>query len=269
MLHGAQRQLKPGEYPVKSGASMHDIMDVIRSGKSIEYKVTIPEGFTVDQAWQRIATDPVLIGDMPADMPPEGSLLANTRRFMRGETRQRMVAFLQADQARLVDELWVNRKDNLPLDDVNQFVTLASIVEKETGIASERPRVAAVFINRLRKGMRLQSDPTVIYGLFGGKGKPSDRSISQADLKNPTPYNTYLIDGLPPAPIANPGRAALEAVANPPDTNELYFVADGSGGHAFASTLEEHNRNVARWRELQKNAGESGAASADEAPKSE
>jgi UPF0755 protein len=155
-----------------------------------------------------------------------------------------------ADQKRLVEGIWNRRVSDLPLADINEFVTLASIVEKETGRGDERSRVASVFINRLNKGMRLQSDPTIIYGIFGGKGKPADRPIYQSDLDKPTPYNTYLINGLPPTPIANPGRAALEAVANPSKTEDLYFVADGTGGHVFASTLEEHNENVARWRAL-------------------
>jgi UPF0755 protein len=165
-------------------------------------------------------------------------------------------------QKKLVEDVWARRNSDLPIDTVDEFVTLASIVEKETGKGDERSRVAAVFMNRLKKGMRLQSDPTIIYGLFGGKGKPADRPIYQSDLDKPTPYNTYIIDGLPPTPIANPGRAALEAVANPSETNELYFVADGTGGHVFASTLEEHNQNVARWRELEKKRAEEAAKAA-------
>jgi hypothetical protein len=153
-------------------------------------------------------------------------------------------------QERAVQELWERKPADLPVKTPEEFVTLASIVEKETGKADERPRVASVFINRLRSGMRLQSDPTIIYGIFGGAGKPPDRPILKSDIEKPTPYNTYRIDGLPPTPIANPGRAALEAVANPSRTDELYFVADGTGGHAFARTLEDHNRNVARWRKV-------------------
>ena len=150
---------------------------------------------------------------------------------------------------------WRERRADLPLHDAYDALVLASIVEKETGIASERPQVAAVFLNRLERGMRLQSDPTVIYGLFGGEGKPSDRPIYRSDLDKETPYNTYRINGLPPGPIANPGRAALEAVANPARTEDLYFVADGTGGHAFARTLDEHNANVRRWRRLEAEQG--------------
>src|SRR5690606_14687675 len=159
---------------------------------------------------------------------------------------------LLADQKKLVEDVWARRSPDLPLANINEFVTLASIVEKETGKGDERSRVAAVFLNRLAKGMRLQSDPTILYGLFGGKGKPADRPIYQSDIDKQTPYNTYLINGLPPTPIANPGRAALEAVANPSKTKDLYFVADGTGGHVFASTLEEHNENVARYRRAER-----------------
>ena len=185
-------------------------------------------------------------------MPAEGSLAADTQRFTRGTSRQQVINKMLADQKGLVESIWERRANGLPLTSVDEFVTLASIVEKETGRGDERSRVAAVFLNRLNKGMRLQSDPTIIYGLFGGKGKPSDRPILQSDITKPTPYNTYVINGLPPTPIANPGRAALEAVANPSKTEDLYFVADGTGGHVFAATLEEHNANVARYRAFEK-----------------
>ena len=160
------------------------------------------------------------------------------------------------DQKKLVEDVWARRQPNLPVKDVNEFVTLASIVEKETGKADERPRVAGVFINRLNKGMRLQSDPTIIYGIYGGRGKPADVPIRKSDLEKQTPYNTYQIDGLPPTPIANPGKDALEAVANPSQTEDLFFVADGTGGHVFAATLDEHNENVARWRKVEAKAAE-------------
>lgn len=158
---------------------------------------------------------------------------------------------MTAAQKQLVDQIWDRRDPDLPIASREEFVTLASIVEKETGIADERSRVASVFINRLEKGMRLQSDPTIIYGIFGGDGKPADRPILKSDLDKSTPYNTYLIKGLPPTPIANPGRAALEAVSNPSRTSDLYFVADGTGGHVFAATLDEHNNNVRRWRKIE------------------
>ncbi|RWN63467.1 MAG: endolytic transglycosylase MltG [Mesorhizobium sp.] len=266
---GNDAALKAGEYEIKPQASMRDIMELLKSGKSVMYSLTVPEGLTVEQALQRIADQAALDGDMPATIPPEGSLATDTLRFTRGATRQQMVDKLLADQKKLVDDVWQRRAPDLPLANVDDFVILASIVEKETGKGDERSRVAAVFLNRLAKGMRLQSDPTIIYGLFGGKGKPADRPIYQSDIKKPTPYNTYLINGLPPTPIANPGRAALEAVANPSKTDDLYFVADGTGGHVFAATLAEHNENVARYRALQKKladeAAKAGAAKADAA----
>ncbi|TIW63274.1 MAG: endolytic transglycosylase MltG [Mesorhizobium sp.] len=256
---GNDSALRAGEYEIKPRASMRDIMELLKSGKSVMYSLTIPEGLTVEQALQRIAEQDALTGDMPAAMPPEGSLATDTLRFTRGATRQQMIDKLLADQKKLVDDVWERRAPDLPIANVEDFVTLASIVEKETGRGDERSRVAAVFLNRLAKGMRLQSDPTIIYGLFGGKGKPTDRPIYQSDIDKQTPYNTYLINGLPPTPIANPGRAALEAVANPSKTDDLYFVADGTGGHVFAATLEEHNQNVARYRALQKKQAEDAA----------
>jgi UPF0755 protein len=261
--YGNDDQLKAGEYEIKPGASMYDIMQVLKSGKSVMYSLTIPEGLTVEQAFERVAKHDALSGDMPAAIPPEGSLATDTMRFTRGATRQQIIDKMVADQKKLVDDIWGRRQPDLPIATEEEFLTLASIVEKETGRSDERSRVASVFMNRLKKGMRLQSDPTIIYGLFGGKGKPADRPIYQSDLDKPTPYNTYLIKGLPPTPIANPGRAALEAVANPSRTDDLYFVADGSGGHVFASTLEEHNENVARYRELQKKQAEEAAKPAD------
>ena len=251
--------LKAGEYEIKAGASMRDIMELLESGKSVLASLTIPEGLTVEQAFRRIAEHEALTGDMPAEIPPEGSLIADTQRFTRGATRQQIIDKMLADQKRLVENIWKRRVSGLPLADINEFVTLASIVEKETGITDERSRVAAVFINRLNKGMRLQSDPTILYGLFGGKGRPADRPIYQSDIDKPTPYNTYVINGLPPGPIANPGRESLEAVANPSKTKDLYFVADGTGGHVFAATLEEHNENVARWRAVQNKQAEEAA----------
>ncbi|MBL8584409.1 MAG: endolytic transglycosylase MltG [Rhizobiaceae bacterium] len=260
--YGNDSAFKAGEYEIKVGASMHEIMDLMKSGKSVLYSLTIPEGLTVEQAFQRIAGEEALSGDMPAELPPEGSLIADTQRFTRGATRKQIIDKMMADQTQLVQSIWDRRVDGLPLADINEFVTLASIVEKETARGDERSRVAAVFINRLNKGMRLQSDPTIIYGIYGGKGKPADQPIRQSDIEKRTAYNTYVINGLPPTPIANPGRAALEAVANPSVTDDLYFVADGTGGHVFAATLDEHNENVARWRAIEKQATEAAAKAA-------
>jgi len=260
---GNDSALKAGEYEIKPRASMRDIMELLKSGKSVMYSLTIPEGLTVEQALQRVADETALSGDMPATVPPEGSLATDTLRFTRGATRQQMIDKLLADQKKLVEDVWQRRAPDLPLASIDEFVTLASIVEKETGKGDERSRVAAVFLNRLAKGMRLQSDPTIIYGLFGGRGKPADRPIYQSDIQKPTPYNTYVINGLPPTPIANPGRAALEAVANPSKTDDLYFVADGTGGHVFAATLQEHNENVARYRAMQKKQADDAAKAAN------
>ncbi|MGH7005850.1 MAG: endolytic transglycosylase MltG, partial [Alphaproteobacteria bacterium] len=189
--YGFQNAMKAGEYEIKAAASMHDIMDLLRSGRSVLHSLTIPEGLTVEQIFQRLGADDVLTGDLPAAQPSEGTLFANTMRFSRGTTREELVKKMQADQKKLVEDIWERRDPDVPLKTIEEFVTLASIVEKETGKADERPRVAAVFINRLNKRMRLQSDPTILYGLFGGKGKPSDRPILRSDLEKPTPYNTY------------------------------------------------------------------------------
>jgi UPF0755 protein len=182
----------------------------------------------------------------------DGDILPETYRYEWGDTRNGLVARMRQARDTLLSELWAKRQPNLPLKTPEEAMVLASIVEKETGLATERPKVAAVFINRLRRGMRLQSDPTVSYGLAPGG---LSRSLTRADLEQPTPFNTYVIDGLPPAPICNPGRASLTATLNPADTSDLYFVADGSGGHAFAATLDDHNRNVAHWRQLQHQPG--------------
>jgi UPF0755 protein len=251
--------LKAGEYEIKAGASMKDIMMLLESGKSILYSVSLPEGLTVKQMFARLAADEVLDGELPATLPPEGSLRPDTYRFTRGTKREEIINQMSAAQEKLIDMIWERRDPDLPIKTVEEFVTLASIVEKETGKDDERAHVASVFYNRLKKGMRLQSDPTIIYGLFGGDGKPSDRPIYQSDLQKQTPFNTYVIKGLPPSPIANPGRAALEAVANPWRTDDIYFVADGTGGHVFAKTLDEHNANVRRWRKIEAEKAASGA----------
>lgn len=243
--------LKAGEYEIKARASMKDIMGILESGKSILYSVVMPEGLTVRQMMLRLAEDTVLEGDLPSELPSEGSLRPDTYKFSRGSKRADIIQQMRVAQQKMVDQIWERRDPDLPIKTKEEFVVLASIVEKETGKEDERAHVASVFINRLQRGMRLQSDPTIVYGIFGGEGKPSDRPIFKSDLAKQTPYNTYQIKGLPPTPIANPGRAALEAVANPWRTKDLYFVADGTGGHVFAATLEEHNANVRRWRRME------------------
>ena len=266
-ISGHENDLKAGEYEFKAHASMKEIMDIIVSGRSILHPLTIIEGMTVAQALQRIAENDVLVGDMPEEVPAEGMMVADTQKFTRGTTRAEIIDTMVAQQKATIQEIWENRRPDLPLKDINEFVTLASIVEKETGVPNERSRVAGVFLNRLKKGMKLQSDPTIVYGLFGGEGKPDDRPIYRSDIDKPTPYNTYQIVGLPPGPIAIPGRAALEAVANPSVTDDLYFVADGNGGHVFSKTLDEHNENVRRWREIEKQRAEEAAKAAEEAAK--
>lgn len=248
-LTGAARSLKAGEYEFKSRASMAEVLDAIRKGKVVRHFVTIPEGVTSDMAVDILMRSPVLTGVVPT--PPEGSILPETYQVERGEDRSAVLQRMMDDRDQMIDELWSHRQKGLPFTTKDEAVTLASIVEKETGLASERPRVAAVFVNRLRTGMRLGSDPTIIYGLT--RGRPLGRGILLSELQRQTPYNTYLIDGLPPTPIANPGRAAIAAVLDPPNTNELYFVADGTGGHVFAKTYAEHEANVARWRQVERN----------------
>jgi UPF0755 protein len=249
-LKDAEDKLKAGEYAFSPGISMEQVLADLVSGRSVLHAIALPEGLTSHQIVARLNADPALTGTIK-EVPPEGALMPDTYKFTRGADRQKILEQMLKAQERAVAEIWERRSPDVPLATPQEMVTLASIVEKETAKADERPRVAAVFINRLEKGMRLQSDPTILYGLFGGVGKPTDRPIYKSDLEKVTAYNTYQVSGLPPTPIANPGRAALEAVANPSRTDELYFVADGSGGHAFAASLGEHNRNVARWRRLE------------------
>lgn len=262
---GTRTRLRAGEYEFPAEATMRDVMAKIASGKSITYKISIPEGWTSEMAVARVNANDVLTGP-PAEVPPEGAIMPDTYVFHRGMTRQQLVENMRTAQVALLDSLWEKRSPVLNIDTKEEAVILASIVEKETGVAEERPLIASVFLNRLKKGMRLQSDPTIIYGIVGGKGK-LDRKLTRTDIQTPTPYNTYRINGLPPGPIANPGRAAIEAVLNPQSTDFLYFVADGSGGHAFSSTLEEHNKNVKTWRQIAGNAA--AVVATEEAPAGE
>jgi UPF0755 protein len=242
----AREDLKAGEYQFKAHSSLRDVVATIVEGRVVAHQVSIPEGLTSEQILARLSEDDVLTGGIK-ETPREGSLLPDTYNFTRGVTREQMIQRMQQAQQHLVREIWDHRSPDLPITTPDQLVILASVVEKETGKPEERSRVAAVFVNRLKQKMKLQSDPTIIYGLAGGKGTLG-RPIMKSEINQPTPYNTYLIDGLPPGPISNPGRASLEAAANPSRTRELYFVADGTGGHAFAETYDQHQKNVARLR---------------------
>jgi UPF0755 protein len=244
-----EKPLRAGEYLFPARISARQTIALLQSGKTVIRRLTIAEGLTTHQVLAQLDVTEGLEGRVTS-IPAEGALLPETYHFSYGDGRQGIVLRMMRAMEETVQRLWNERSVGPILKSPREAVILASIVEKETAVAAERPRIAAVFLNRMKRGMRLQSDPTVVYGLIGGRG-PLGRPLTRADLQAPSPYNTYLIDGLPPAPIANPGRASLAAVLNPTQTDELYFVADGSGGHVFAHTLEEHNRNVAKWRKIQ------------------
>jgi UPF0755 protein len=245
-----QGSLKAGEYEFPKYATMRQVLDTIVEGRSIEHKVTLAEGLTSYQIVQKLLAHPELKGEI-TEIPPEGSLLPDTYKFGRNDTRQDIIERMQAAQAKFLAKVWATRDPDIFVKTPQEALILASIVEKETGRADERPMIAGLFQNRLRKNMRLQSDPTIIYGLVGGKAV-LEGPIMQQDLERETAYNTYKINGLPPTPIANPGRASIEAVLRPAKTKDLYFVADGTGGHVFAPTLEEHNKNVFKWRKVER-----------------
>jgi UPF0755 protein len=249
----ARGELKYGEYQFSKHASVADVVDTIIEGKVVQHAFTVPEGLTSEQIVARLLENTALTGQIK-EIPREGTLLPETYRFTRGMTREQIIQRMQQAHRRVLQDVWEHRMPDLPVKTPEQLVTLASIVEKETGRSDERTRVAAVFVNRLKTKMRLQSDPTIIYGLTGGKGSLG-RPIQKNEIEQPTPYNTYVIDGLPPGPIANPGRASLEAAANPARTKEIYFVADGSGGHVFSDNYTEHQKNVARLRGLEHSNG--------------
>ena len=249
----ARGELKYGEYQFSKHASVADVVDTIIEGKVVQHAFTVPEGLTTEQIVARLLESTALTGQIK-EIPREGTLLPETYRFTRGMTREQIIQRMQQAHRRVLQDVWEHRMPDLPVKTPEQLVTLASIVEKETGRPDERTRVAAVFVNRLKTKMRLQSDPTIIYGLTGGKGSLG-RPIQKNEIEQPTPYNTYVIDGLPPGPIANPGRASLEAAANPARTKEIYFVADGSGGHLFSDNYTEHQKNVARLRGLEHSNG--------------
>ena len=250
MPGGRTLNLKAGEYEIKPGASIRTIIETMSEGRSVLMRVTVPEGLTSYQIVERLKSDAGLTGDL-RDVPAEGSLLPETYSLPRGSTRQTLIEMMQAAQKKVVDQLWSERQDGLPFKSPAEAIVLASIVEKETGRNDERDRVAAVFVNRLRKNMKIQSDPTILYGLALGKvqwGKP----ITKSDIASKTAHNTYAIAALPPTPICNPGRAALEATLKPSPVTDLFFVADGRGGHVFAETNREHEANVAKWRQIER-----------------
>ena len=246
----ASSDLKPGEYAFQKNASLRDVIATIVEGKVVQHAVTIPEGLTSEQIVARLSDNDIFTGSV-REVPREGTLLPETYKFPRGTPREQVIQRLQQAQKRTLAEIWERRSPDVPIKTPEQLVTLASIVEKETGKPDERSRVAAVFVNRLKQKIKLQSDPTIIYGLVGGKGTLG-RPIKRSEITQPSPYNTYVIDGLPPGPISNPGRASLEAVANPARTRDLYFVADGTGGHAFTETYDAHQKNVAKLRAMEK-----------------
>ena len=248
-LKGADRRLRAGEYEVPSKASLATVVNILIEGKAVRHFVTLPEGWSSAQAVDILMKQEVLTGEV-AEIPEEGTLWPETYEVARGESRDAVIARMQRMARTRLDALWVQRSPNTVVRTPQEALILASIVEKETGIAAERPQVAAVFTNRLKLGMRLESDPTIVYGVT--KGRPLGRGIRLSELRNPTPWNTYLINGLPPTPIANPGEEALKAVLNPPRSEYLFFVADGTGGHVFARTYQEHLLNVARWREIER-----------------
>jgi UPF0755 protein len=261
----ARDELKFGEYQFPKQASLHDVISTIVEGKVVLHQISVPEGLTSEQIVQRLLDMDILNGNI-REVPREGSLLPESYKFTRGTPREQVIQRMQQGQRRVLQEIWDHRMADLPLKSPEQLVTLASIIEKETSRPEERTRVAAVFVNRLKQKIKLQSDPTIIYGLVGGKGTLG-RPIMESEIRQPTPYNTYVIEGLPPGPIANPGRASLEAAANPARTKEIFFVADGTGGHAFAENYDQHQKNVERLRAIERQQrGESTASAVPAMP---
>jgi UPF0755 protein len=256
----ARTELKFGEYRFAKNASAREVVETMVEGKVVPHPITVPEGLTSEQIVQILLDSEFLSGSIN-NIPREGSLLPGTYSENRGAAREQVLQRMQAAQQRLLKDVWEHRNPDLPLKTPEQLVILASIIEKETGKPDERTRVAAVFVNRLKQKMKLQSDPTIIYGLVFGKGK-LDHPITKSEKEQPTPYNTYVIDGLPPGPITNPGRASLEAAANPARTKELFFVADGTGGHSFSDSYDQHQKNVGKLRTMEQEAKESSSENA-------
>jgi UPF0755 protein len=251
MVDPNPKPIKAGEYEVPAHISMSALVDLLQSGKVVQRRLTVPEGATTAEIVELVRKTEALTGDVTLDVK-EGDLLPETYFYSRDDTRDGMLSRMKEAMEKTLDEAWRKRAAGLPYASKRDALVLASIIEKETSVAAERTKVAAVFVNRLRLKMRLESDPTTIYGVTGGKGMQG-RELTRADLQSSSPYNTYVVAGLPPGPICNPGRASiLAAVAPAPRDRSLYFVADGQGGHVFAGNVYEHNRNVARWREIQR-----------------
>lgn len=248
-IRNLQGTLKAGEYGFPAHVSMADVQGILASGKSIQHKITAAEGLTSQMIVDIVKADPVLLGDAGA-VPDEGTLLPETYLFTRGTTRAKIIAQMRKAQKDVLAKLWPSRAGGLPIHTMDQAITLASIVEKETALPDERRHVAAVFVNRLRMGMKLQSDPTIIYDIT--KGYPLGRGIRESELLRASPHNTYAIPGLPPTPICNPGKDSIAAVLNPAVSNDLFFVANGKGGHVFSASVSDQNRNVANWRQIEK-----------------
>jgi UPF0755 protein len=247
-IRSQQSLLKAGEYWFPPRASMASVAGILIGGKSIEHKLTAAEGLTSDMIYRIVQDNPVLQGDAGAE-PAEGTLLPETYLFTRGMTRAHLLALMAQAQQKFTAEHWATRSASLPLTTPAQAIVLASIVEKETAIPEERRHIASVFVNRLRAGIKLESDPTIIYGIT--RGYPLGRGIRESELVRATPYNTYVIAGLPPGPICNPGKDAIAAVLDPEVTPDLYFVANGRGGHVFSANYAEHQKNVAKWRQVE------------------
>ena len=254
-LRGNESNFKAGEFSLISPMSMRQIYEALSEGKAILYPFTAPEGLTSAQIFRSMSKVQTLVDDVP-QIPAEGTLLPETYLTPKGMKKSALLKQMQKDQKIILDTLWETRDADLPINTKAEAIILASVVEKETGVSSERDVVAGVFINRLRKGMRLQSDPTIIYGV--SKGEPllnkrgQQRGIRRSEIDRKTDWNTYQIDGLPVTPICNPGKDAIAAVLKPAQTDYLFFVADGTGGHVFAKTVREHNNNVIKWRKIER-----------------
>jgi UPF0755 protein len=249
---GGSGSIKAGEYRLPKGASNAEILTILQGGRTVNYLLTVPEGMPSILVHERLMANEDLTG--PASVPEEGTVMPDSYAYQKGETRQAVLKRMEDAMSAFLAEQWAKRANGLVVKTPQEAIILASIVEKETSVPAERPIVAGVYANRLRQGMMLQADPTIIYPIT--KGKPLGRRIRKSEIAAVNDYNTYAMTGLPKGPIANPGRSSIEAVLHPAQTRALYFVADGKGGHIFADTLEQHNENVRKWFELRRQRGE-------------